>query len=348
MTSEQIRKKQTTFASLAKRFEACGDGSLWMRLLVRETDDCIVSDASQGKLEQIETFQFRRTQYLLQTYPSFRRPAAFEPWLSTARVAGNELSKMLGRQVTDDAPGIYSQFPLGVTGWLVALGQSHLDGTLHLPMQHKYVNEASWLEAIKLEEQAVELTNRGEFQQASELKTRAQSLWQATNAMGKEYLFEDVIAASALFSYWLSENAWPYEEESQAESNLESVVEKQHQGQIDSEKTAESVVSESRTQDGNTIQTAALRAAIEGGLAGLVRLANSAPSSSKVSATMQSMLNEDSSRYAWTVDDWADKLGCSKKTIVGNKKRGIAPCDAWREILLWRESNKASREQQNP
>ena len=93
----------------------------------------------------------------------------------------------------------------------------------------------------------------------------------------------------------------------------------------------------------NLIVQEALRAVVDGGLAGVMRVAESAPSSQKVSEQMRNMLAADIERYWWTVDDWVCQLSCSKKTIVGNKTKGIPPCDAWKDIMAWRESNKRSR-----
>ena len=87
----------------------------------------------------------------------------------------------------------------------------------------------------------------------------------------------------------------------------------------------------------------ALDEVVKGGIAGLLHAARNQPSSDRVSVVMREMLADDPSRYGWTADDWVRELGCSKKTIIGNKRSGVPPCDAWREIMAWRESNKANR-----
>jgi hypothetical protein len=95
--------------------------------------------------------------------------------------------------------------------------------------------------------------------------------------------------------------------------------------------------------DGSHIAQEALRAVIDGGLAGVMRVAESAPSRQKVSETMRNMLTADPERYWWTANDWVRELDCTKSTITGNTKKGTPPCDAWVEIKAWRESNKQSR-----
>ncbi len=94
---------------------------------------------------------------------------------------------------------------------------------------------------------------------------------------------------------------------------------------------------------GDAIQRDALRAVVDGGLAGVLRAAESVPSREKISNDMFTKLKSDSSYYEWNLGDWADSLKCAKQTIAGNKNKGIPPCDAWKHILGVRAENKEAR-----
>jgi hypothetical protein len=100
---------------------------------------------------------------------------------------------------------------------------------------------------------------------------------------------------------------------------------------------------------GDACQQAALGALIESGLSSVVSAAANAPIRERVSAAMMEMLPTNKPEcYSWSAEKWIIKLGlmginCSKQTIVGNRKNGIAPCDAWTEIMNWRASNKQKR-----
>lgn len=85
-----------------------------------------------------------------------------------------------------------------------------------------------------------------------------------------------------------------------------------------------------------TLHQASLNAVVESGLAGLMRTATKMSSADQVTKIMRDML-KDPDCYWWSAQEWANKLSCSKPTIC--------KCDAWREIMAWRESNK--RERQN-
>lgn len=102
--------------------------------------------------------------------------------------------------------------------------------------------------------------------------------------------------------------------------------------------------------DGRDVIAATLDAVVKNGLAGVLQLAAGAKASDKVSATMLDMLTTDDNtdRYRWSAEKWVIELGqagvrCSKKTIIGNRRQGIPPCEAWKTVLAWREANKADR-----
>ncbi len=100
--------------------------------------------------------------------------------------------------------------------------------------------------------------------------------------------------------------------------------------------------------DDLTICREALRAVVEGDLAGVLGAAGKVPSREKVSEVMRNMLAADPARYEWSADEWVRQLGCTKQTIVGNNKKEIPPCDAWAERMAWRESNKQNRFPKKP
>ncbi len=85
---------------------------------------------------------------------------------------------------------------------------------------------------------------------------------------------------------------------------------------------------------GETIQQAALRAVVDGGLSGVLNQADSCSAVDKASATMSDMLKKDSGYYDWTVDQWVRHLSRSRKTIIKTP--------AWDHIRSWRNDNKKS------
>jgi hypothetical protein len=80
---------------------------------------------------------------------------------------------------------------------------------------------------------------------------------------------------------------------------------------------------------------AALKAVIDGGLAGVLAAASKVDAVMKHSETMMAMLKTDNKYYAWTADDWVTHLEAAKRTILAT--------DAWGHIKARRLENKAKR-----
>jgi hypothetical protein len=93
------------------------------------------------------------------------------------------------------------------------------------------------------------------------------------------------------------------------------------------------VVDASRPEEAS-LPEAALKAIVDGGMAGLLNEAGKLPAAQRYSKTMMEML-KDSCYYAWTVEDWVTHLGAGKKTVLET--------DAWDHIKRWREENKRER-----
>lgn len=87
--------------------------------------------------------------------------------------------------------------------------------------------------------------------------------------------------------------------------------------------------------DGDEIPALALKAVVDGGDSALINQALKVPAKQRYTATMRKMLVEDRRYYEWSLYDWANHLGASKKTIQNT--------DAWREIMEYREQNKQDR-----
>lgn len=83
------------------------------------------------------------------------------------------------------------------------------------------------------------------------------------------------------------------------------------------------------------INDAALKAVVDGGLAGVLAAANKVDAVTKHSETMSAMLKNDNGYYSWSADEWATYLKAAKGTIIKT--------DAWQHIKGWRLENKANR-----
>lgn len=95
------------------------------------------------------------------------------------------------------------------------------------------------------------------------------------------------------------------------------------------------------------VQQSAMKALIETGLANVVRTASTTKSADQVSAIMRKRWEDKPETKSWSADRWVLELGCTKRTIVGNKKEGIPPCAAWAERMAWKESNKQARKRRS-
>jgi hypothetical protein len=83
------------------------------------------------------------------------------------------------------------------------------------------------------------------------------------------------------------------------------------------------------------LHEAALKAVIDGGLAGVLSAASNVDAVTKHSETMMMMLKTDIKYYEWSADDWVTRLKAAKGTIIKTS--------AWKYILGWRLENKAKR-----
>lgn len=77
----------------------------------------------------------------------------------------------------------------------------------------------------------------------------------------------------------------------------------------------------------------ALKAVAESGLAGLLHSATKCKAGVRFTNIMRTMLAADRSRYEWSLRDWERELKASKRTIIA--------CDGWRDVMAYRESQKA-------
>lgn len=102
-----------------------------------------------------------------------------------------------------------------------------------------------------------------------------------------------------------------------------------------SDRSAKAVADNSERDDG-AVSAAALNAVVTNGLAGLLQAAARLPSAVKTSQTIRERLAADQTLYEWSQQDWAEELQVSKKTV--NKS------EAWKEIMVWRNANKVSKE----
>lgn len=84
-----------------------------------------------------------------------------------------------------------------------------------------------------------------------------------------------------------------------------------------------------------SLPKAALKAVVDGGLAGVLAAANKVDAATKCSETMMAMLKTDNKYYEWSADDWVSHLQAAKRTILAT--------DAWDHIKEWRLENKAKR-----
>lgn len=82
------------------------------------------------------------------------------------------------------------------------------------------------------------------------------------------------------------------------------------------------------------IRAEVLGAVVAGGLAGLILTSSSLPAAEKYSKVMRSMCESDEMYYRWSADNWVEHFKAAKKTVTG--------CDAWGEIMQWREAKKQS------
>jgi hypothetical protein len=85
----------------------------------------------------------------------------------------------------------------------------------------------------------------------------------------------------------------------------------------------------------NGLQDAALKALIDGGLAGVLAAASKVDAATKHSETMMTMLKTDTKYYEWSADDWVTYLKAAKGTIIKTR--------AWKHIKDWRSGNKEKR-----
>jgi hypothetical protein len=80
------------------------------------------------------------------------------------------------------------------------------------------------------------------------------------------------------------------------------------------------------------VSQVALTALVENGLAAVLQKATTIKATVRCANIMREMVKADRTRYAWTQVDWASELRMSKKTINN--------CEAWEEIMAWRELQK--------
>jgi hypothetical protein len=89
------------------------------------------------------------------------------------------------------------------------------------------------------------------------------------------------------------------------------------------------------TAEGNGLPYEALKAIVDGGMAGVFTQAGKLSAAQRHSKTMMEMLKKDSRYYAWTVEDWVAHLKAGKKTVLET--------DAWDHIKGWRQENKREK-----
>jgi len=94
------------------------------------------------------------------------------------------------------------------------------------------------------------------------------------------------------------------------------------------------VVDSSRPEEAS-LPEAALKAIVDGGMAGVLNEAGKLPAAQRHSRTMMEMLAKDARYYWWSAEDWVVHLKSSKPTILET--------DAWDHIKRWREENKRER-----
>ncbi len=82
------------------------------------------------------------------------------------------------------------------------------------------------------------------------------------------------------------------------------------------------------------IRAEALAAVVAAGFPGMIQAAASLPAGDRIAEVMRSMCESDEMYYRWSADNWVEHLKAAKKTVTG--------CDAWGEIMQWREARKRS------
>jgi hypothetical protein len=100
-------------------------------------------------------------------------------------------------------------------------------------------------------------------------------------------------------------------------------------------KIAERAVVDASRPEETSLPEAALKAIVDGGMAGVLNEAGKLPAAQRHSRTMMEMLAKDARYYWWSAEDWVVHLKSSKPTILET--------DAWDHIKRWREENKRER-----
>jgi hypothetical protein len=85
----------------------------------------------------------------------------------------------------------------------------------------------------------------------------------------------------------------------------------------------------------DAIAAAALRAVVDGNLAGVLQAAVGTRAVDRVTALIRDRVVNDQRLYERKADHWAEELRVTKKTITDS--------EGWREIMEWRAANKADR-----
>lgn len=98
---------------------------------------------------------------------------------------------------------------------------------------------------------------------------------------------------------------------------------------------------ESESPSETNLQSTVLDALVRGGLAGVVQQGTRVPAIDLATAVMRDLFESDREQYgSWSAERWAKHLRVTKPTVIGRKGK---PNEAWKEIMAWRESNKAER-----
>jgi hypothetical protein len=101
---------------------------------------------------------------------------------------------------------------------------------------------------------------------------------------------------------------------------------------VDAPKDHVSVDRQGEQHKESSVPELALKALLDGGMAGVVSQAIKVPAKQRHSQAMMTMLEEDSKYYAWTLEDWQLNLKAARKTVLETA--------AWTHIQQWREENK--------
>jgi hypothetical protein len=99
--------------------------------------------------------------------------------------------------------------------------------------------------------------------------------------------------------------------------------------------TVERHLGGSPTESTQGLPEKALKAVLDGGMAGVLNLTTTMPAKVRISKVMEELIGKNEKYIEWTLNEWETYFKASRTTIVKT--------EAWKEIMKRRASNKANR-----